>query len=392
MLLEIILALMMGILAGTITGLIPGIHINLIGALLISITASIYFDPIYSITFIASMAITHTFIDFIPAVFLGCPDTDTELSILPGHQFLKNKKGYEAIQLSNYGSLIAIILIAIIFIPSIILIKNLYPLIEKIIPYLLILISIILISTEKRKLPAFGVLILTGFLGYSLTTISFNQPLLPLLTGLFGASNIILSIKNKTIIPKQKITKPKVNFKKPILGALLSAPVCSFLPGLGAGQAAIIGNTLVKNSKEQFLVLLGIINTLVMAFSFISLYVIEKTRTGAAKTIQHVLGNLELKHLILILIIIFISGTIAFYLTKNISKYTSLKLEKINYKLLSFGTLILLTIIVLLVSSWIGLLIFIVSTITGIYCINLQVRRTNMMGCLIIPTIIFYMI
>ena len=30
------------------------------------------------------MAITHTFVDFIPSVFLGCPDTDTELSI--GHK------------------------------------------------------------------------------------------------------------------------------------------------------------------------------------------------------------------------------------------------------------------------------------------------------------------
>jgi putative membrane protein len=390
MLIEIIIFLILGTFLGTITGLIPGIHINLIGAIIGSLFIPI--NPIYLIVSITSMAITHTFIDFIPSIFLGCPDSDTELSVLPGHQLLKNKKGYEAIQLSNYGGLIAIFLTTLIIIPSIFLIKNTYSLIKELIPFILIFISIILILTEKRKTNALIVFLISGFLGYSLTTLDIKEPLLPLLTGLFGASNIIISLKNKTKIPKQKITKPKVRFKKPIIGALLSAPLCSFLPGLGSGQAAIIGNTLVKNNRKQFLVLLGIINTLVMSFSFISLYILGKTRTGTALTIQKILENLELKHLILIIIIILISGIIAFYLTEKIAKYFSLKLEKINYRLLSIGTLFLLGIIVLLVSQWKGLIILIVSTLTGIYSINLKVKRTNMMGCLIIPTIIFYLI
>ena len=390
MLIEIIIFLILGTFLGTITGLIPGIHINLIGAIIGSLFIPI--NPIYLIVSITSMAITHTFIDFIPSIFLGCPDSDTELSVLPGHQLLKNKKGYEAIQLSNYGGLIAIFLTTLIIIPSIFLIKNTYSLIKELIPFILIFISIILILTEKRKTNALIVFLISGFLGYSLTTLDIKEPLLPLLTGLFGASNIIISLKNKTKIPKQKITNPKVRFKKPIIGALLSAPLCSFLPGLGSGQAAIIGNTLVKNNRKQFLVLLGIINTLVMSFSFISLYILGKTRTGTALTIQKILENLELKHLILIIIIILISGIIAFYLTEKIAKYFSLKLEKINYRLLSIGTLFLLGIIVLLVSQWKGLIILIVSTLTGIYSINLKVKRTNMMGCLIIPTIIFYLI
>ena len=80
MLIEIILFIFFGIIFGTFTGLIPGIHINLIGVLLVSASASLFFsiNPIYFVIFISSMAITHTFIDFIPSIFLGCPDTDTE--------------------------------------------------------------------------------------------------------------------------------------------------------------------------------------------------------------------------------------------------------------------------------------------------------------------------
>lgn len=389
MFIEIISFLLLGIFAGTITGLIPGIHINLISAFLVTISTTFFLNPIYAITFITAMSITHTFTDFIPSIFLGCPDTDTELGILPGHRMLKDKRGFEAIHLSAIGSLIAIALTIIIFFPSIFLLKIGYSAIEKIIPFLLILISILLILSEEDKKNAIIVLLITGFLGLSINQINFNQPLLPLLSGLFGASNIILSIKNKIEIPEQIITKAKVKLKKPIISALASAPLCSFLPSFGSGQAALIGNLINKNSEEQFILLLGIINTLVMTFSFISFYTINKTRTGTTLAINNIIGQFTTNHIILILIIIVLSGIISFFLTIHLAKFFSQNLKKINYKTLSYATLLILIIITFIISGFIGLIILFISTITGIYCINLNVKRTNMMGCLIIPTIIW---
>ncbi|MBS3078041.1 tripartite tricarboxylate transporter permease, partial [Candidatus Pacearchaeota archaeon] len=139
MLLEFILFLLAGIFFGTFTGLTPGIHINLIGGLLISLPL-LNLNPIYFVIFVTAMAITHTFLDFVPSVFLGCPDTDTELSILPGHQLLKDARGFEAVYLSNIGSLLAIFLLVIISIPSIFLMKDFYELISSVIPYILILV------------------------------------------------------------------------------------------------------------------------------------------------------------------------------------------------------------------------------------------------------------
>lgn len=390
MLLEIILFTILGILAGTLTGLTPGIHINLIGSLLLGIT-SFYIDPLYGAIFVVAMAVTHTFVDFIPSIFLGCPDTDTELSILPGHYLLKNKRGYEAIELSNYGSLIAIFILILIVYPASKLLSISYPYIEKLIPYLLILVSIILIFTEKKKYESLLVFLLTGFLGYSLTFFEINQPLLPLLTGLFGASNLILSIRNKVEIGEQIISEPKINFKKPILGSFLAAPLCSLLPGMGSGEAAVIGGTLVKQTKEEFLVLIGITNTLIMTFSFVTLYLIGKTRTGAAAVVDSLIHDLEIKHLLLILSVVIFTSFVAFFLTKSIAKVAAKKLKKLNYTKVSIVTLIILAIVVFLVSGLIGLIALTISTIVGIYSINLKVRRTNMMGSLIVPTIIFYL-
>ncbi len=394
MLIEIILFLLLGIFVGIFTGLIPGIHINLIGVFLISLSASIFFsiNPIYLVVFITSLAITHTFLDFIPSVFLGCPDTDTELSVLPGHELLKKGLGYEAVVLTAYGSLAAVFILVLIYFPSIFIISKTYETIKSFLPYILIAVSILLISLEKRKLKALFVFLLTGFLGWCVLNLpSTNQPLLPLLTGLFGSSMLILSIKNKFQIPKQKITKPQTNLLKPLIASLIASPLCSFLPGMGSGQAAIIGNIIAKTDRKGFLVLLGATNTLVMGFSFISLYIISKTRTGAAVAIQQLIGTLSGKILLLILITTIFAGIIAFFITIFLAKLFSEKITKINYTYLASATLIILTIIVFLVSGFLGLGILIASTLTGIYSISLKVRRTQMMGCLLIPTILFYL-
>ena len=204
---------------------------------------------------------------------------------------------------------------------------------------------------------------------------------------------LLMSIQTKTKIPKQKITKLKIKNKlfKPLIGALIASPFSSFLPGLGSGQAAIIGNTISRTDKKGFLILLGATNTLVMGFSFVSLYIISRTRTGAAVAIQEIIGNFSWKILTLILATSLISGIIAFFLSLFLAKFFSQKINKINYSKLSLITLSLLGIVVFLFSGLFGLVVLIVSTFTGIYAISLGVRRTNMMGCLLIPTIIFYL-
>ena len=346
MLIEIFLFLALGVFVGSLTGLTPGIHINLIGSLLVSLSATAIYpiQPIYLVTFITSMAITHTFVDFIPSIFLGCPDTDTELSVLPGHRLLKEGKGYEAIILTCYGSLAAIFILMLITFPSIILISKIYGFIKTFIPFIIILISTMLILSEKKKFISLFVFLFCGALGLSVLNLSDNSNtmLLPLLTGLFGGSMLIISINKKIEIPKQKISKTNTKLIKPLFGALVASPICSFLPGMGSGQAAVIGSVLTKSDNKGFLVLLGATNTLVMGFSFISLYTISKTRTGAALAIQQIMGNFSTNILIFILLISLISGLLSFGITKFLAKFFSEKIDSINYSKLSFFTFLIL--------------------------------------------------
>lgn len=395
MLLYLFLSLFIGILVGALTGLTPGIHINLVGAFLVSASLSLLssINPIYLVVFITAVAITHTFVDFVPSIFLGCPNEDTGLSILPGHKLLKEGKGYEAILLTSYGGLAAVLIFIFLAFPLTFFISKVYEPIKIFIPYILIITSSILILSEKNKFQALVVFLLTGFLGMIILNMTeLKQPLLPLLSGLFGSSMIITSIKNKVQIPEQIITKPETKLARPLLSSLIASPACGFLPGLGSSQAATIGSVVLKTDDKGFLVMLGATNILVMGISFISLYAISKTRTGAAAAIQGIIGTLEINVLVLILIAVLISGIFSFFITKSLAKFFSRNISKINYSKISIAILLILIVVVYFVSGILGLLVLIISTITGIYCISCEVRKTNMMGCLLIPTILLYLI
>jgi putative membrane protein len=248
-----------------------------------------------------------------------------------------------------------------------------------------------LIFIEKKKLTALFVFVLSGILGLCVLNLEVKEPLLPLLTGLFGSSMLITSIKNKIQIPLQKITKPKTKLLRPLIGAVVASPLCGFLPGLGGGQSAILANTISRTENKGFLILVGATNILVMGLSFVSLYAISKTRTGAAVAIQELIGTLSWKLLIILLFAVLISGVISFFLTGFLTKKFAQKITKINYSILSGGTLIFLSLIVIIFSGLLGFLILLASTFTGIYFNSLPVKKTHMMGCLLVPTIIYYL-
>jgi putative membrane protein len=393
--LNLILPLLLGILAGTFTGLIPGIHINLIATSLLALTLTQTTPVNTLIVFVISMAITHTFIDFIPSIFLGAPSEDTSLSTLPGHELLLQGKGHYALKLTLLGSTIAIISLIVIIPTFIFLIPKIYPLLERMMGILLIWIAIFLISTEKNsKIKATMIFILAGFLGLASLNINIQNPLLPLLTGLFATSTIIHSIKSKTVLPKQSLKTEKLNKKeilKPTLATILISPICSFFPGLGSSQAAIIGSQITgKQTREQFLILLGSINTIVMSISFLTLILFQKSRTGAAFTVSQITNPTNLS-LPLIFTTILISAIIAIPISLTISKLIAKNIHKIPYTKISIIVLIFLTIIITYLTGPLGLMVLITSTTLGLTCIEFGTRRSFLMGSILIPTIIFYL-
>jgi len=374
---QILIAVLAGCFAGIITGLIPGIHINLISLLLVSISGYFlgFVSPLILGVFIIAMAITHTFLDVIPSIFLGAPDADTALAVLPGHKLLLEGKGFEAIKLATIGSLLCLIA-TIAIIPLLIpLVPRIYSFIQPYIGWILLAVVIFMILKENnltKKLWGLFIFVITGILGIIILTglPNLKQPLFPMLSGLFGISILLISLSNKTKIPKQEITETitisKKNLTKTIGVGTFSGSLTALFPGLGAAQAAIIGSQLTGNIGEYaFIVLIGGINTVNFTFSLVTLYALEKARNGAVVAVLEILKSIDLNGLIVFLAAALIAGGIATFLAMGFARGFAKFITKINYQYLCIAIISLIVILVFYFSSWLGLLVLAVSTVIG---------------------------
>lgn len=399
MLLETSLAILIGILFGCFTGITPGIHINLVSLLILSSSPLLlkFTSPLILSILIISMAITHTFLDAIPAVFLGAPDPDQILSVLPGHKLLLEGKGYEAVALLTIGSLISLISVAALTPLMLVYVKDFYALIQKYIGYLLILACIILIFKEKKeRFFAIFTFLLAGILGLAVFNLNLKDPLLPLLSGLFGLSGLLLSINDKVKIPYQFQVFPvieKLLCLKAILISVISSGFCSFLPGLGPSQAAILGSSFTKNlGNKGYLVLNGGMNTVNMFISIIALFTINKARNGAIVILSKIIKTLTLENLIVFVAVSLIVAGLASILTLFFAKKFSQWITKINYKYLCLSIILLIIFIVFIFTGFLGLFVLLISTSIGLIPALKGFGRNHLMGCLLLPVILYFML
>ncbi len=398
MLIEIIIAIILGTTFGILTGLIPGIHINLISILILSSSPLllIYTSPLILCILIVSMAVTHTLFNAIPAIYLGAPESgENILSVLPGHRMLLKGKAYEALALTVIGSILALI-IGIVVSPLIIKILPLiYEKIQPFIGYILILASTFLIFRDKKKFWALIIFLLAGSFGLGVLNLNIKNPLFPMLSSLFGISGILISLKDKVKIPEQKITNPKI-FSKQTFKALTSGTIVgtftTMMPGLGPAQAAIIGSQITKLKDTGFLILVGALDTLSMVMSFVAIYSIQKARNGAVIIIGKLMETITLNNLILFLGVALIVGVISTFLCLKTAKICSKHIAKINYQKLSIGIIILIIIMTFFLSSYLGLLVLIIGSFIGILPPLLGIGRNHLMGCLILPIILFFIL
>ncbi len=399
MLFEILIAVGLGILAGCITGLIPGIHINLVSLLVLSGSVFLlqYTSPLILVIFIVSMAVTHTFLDFLPSCYLGAPNADTALSVLPAHRLLLKGRGYEAVKLATMGSLFGLIFTLILVPVFLFTVKGFYDFVSGYIAYILILSVFFLVLKDRLKMWALVSFLMAGILGLAVLNIAnLEQPLFPMLSGLFGTSTLILSINEKTTLPKQEFKEKKISKKevgKALGGGIIASSLCGFLPGLGAAQAAILASSGFKKiSTRGFLVLLGAINTMVMVISFIALYTIEKSRNGAILVVSKIIGSLNFETFILFLGVSLLVAGIATFLTLKLAKVFSKFISKISYKKTCLVIVVLISVLVLLLSGFLGFFILIVSTFVGMVPALKGIGRNHLMGCLILPVILYFLL
>lgn len=394
---ELMIAVLLGICFGIFTGLIPGIHINLVALLLFQFAPLLLLkvSVLALACFIIAMAVTHTFLDFLPSIFFGAPEADTSLGVLPGHKMLLEGKAFDAIKLTVIGSLGALLL-AVLFIPIMfLLVGKLYPFLKVHIGMILaMIVCYMLMKDGKRKWNVF-VFFLSGIFGLIVLNMpGLKDPLLPMLSGLFGISTLLLSLQQQARIPPQckreTVVVPKKTSLQAIVASTITGMFTAFFPGMGSAQGAVLASQFVsKLGNHGFLILVGGINTVNFVLSLVTLIALEKARNGAVLTIAKLMVPVPIQVLPVFVGSALCAGGVATFLALFFGRVFGRVVERLNYQRMVYCILFLVTAVVVLFSGFLGLLVLVIATAIGLIPALKNTPRNHAMGCLLLPVIVW---
>ena len=399
MIFEILVVLLIGVIIGIITGLTPGIHVNLVATTLFALSPFLlqHLEPLSLAVFIISLSVVHSFLDTIPSVYLGAPENENALSVLPGQKMLLRGEGYQAVKITILGTYIGMI-VGIVLIPLFMLTANkIYPLLKPYLIYILVLLMSYMILKDKNRFWNFFLFMISGTLGLIVFSIpNLNEPLFPLLSGLFGVSGLLLSYFENTKIPEQQIDniiKLKVKeLVKAVLGSSIAVFLIQFFPGLGPAQGAVVANQVIKDVKDKgYLAMVGAMGTMSVVFSLVTFYTLGKAKDGTIVVISKLL-EIDFSSFLILIVVFLLAGSIAVFLTLWFSKIFSKLIVKVNYKMLVITIILFVFGMCLFLNGWIGMIVLITSTCIGLIAPLKGIGRNHAMGCLILPVMMYFLL
>lgn len=411
MLIEYLLLLLLGVFAGVVAGLLPGLHVNNIGVIALPFAAAFGVDPVSFAVFLTAMATSQSFLNFIPSIFLGVPDENTVLSLLPTHRLLLEGRGMEAVRITAVASLYGVFLSLMLLPLAFVLVPVAYSAARPVIvPILVIAITFLILRERKSEkiLWALATFFISGYLGWvclDLPALSTNQVFLPLFSGLFGLGTLLTGMQNSQKSYPQDLKAEIMMDKKSLWRNSLLGTVGGFLvgllPAMSPSQIGIVFQEIsalkerAKGALEdirirQFITVVASLNTADAMFSIFSVYLMGNPRSGISVIIQDLFGKIDLGLLALLAGVMLVSGLMAYKIHLFLGQWFSDFAGRVDFRKLSAGCFVFVIVMVFFSSGFLGLLIVAVSTAVGLIPALTGVSRTHCMGCLLLPTLLFF--
>lgn len=401
-----------GAALGTFTGLVPGIHVNTLAAMMLilypslesmlSVSFPAHHVPILVASCIVSAAVVHSFVDFVPSVFLGAPDPDEVMNMLPGHRMLMDGNGMKAVRAAAIGSVVGSAVAVLMALPlQFLLMNGLGAYMESITIIVLIVAVLILVVSENgwNMIWAAALILLSGVLGT--ICMLFLVPsgilpagdlLFPLLTGLFGMPAMILSLNNGNM-PEQIDSNTHPVDCIPGIKGVITGSIVGWFPGITSTAGAVIAGTVMPEKKpERFVSMIASIGSAATVIALITLSVSGNGRTGTMVAIGEVLENsasgLDDGIFLVMLLSVAVACLVGYHATIKAGKWLSVTMVGRDIRRLNMVIIAVMVVLVILMTGLIGIVILAISTIVGFIPTSGSVSRVHLSGCLIIPVIL----
>ncbi len=408
-----------GFFLGICSGLTPGLHTNNFAALMLALSPVLLklgLDPFDLAAAILAASVSQTFLDIIPSIFIGAPDADTALAVLPGHEMMLDGRGIEAVRLSAIGSASSVLVALVLIVPLSILFGRFYDQFMEKMGFILLAIAALTILTErgrviegegslvhlKYKLFAILLFLTSGLLGtfafahqdLARSPLGFEpEVLLPLLGGLFGASMLLISLASRAEIPDQRETEfdlsARAIARSAFLGGLAGS-VVAWVPGVTPAVATVVTRLGSEGSDQEFLVSISGVNTANSLLTLVALFVVGRPRSGAAVAIEELVDLDGYSLLVMVTIVLGVS-ILSYFATLQAGRAAAKVVRRLNYRILCIAVLAFLTAMTFGFAGPFGLFLYLVSTVVGLVAPFAGIRKTHAMGVLMVPLIAYYL-
>jgi len=395
---SIVLGAAVGIGCGVVSGLVPGIHANTMAGILLSLQALLlaWFDPVVLASAMFAALVTHTFLDCVPSTFLGIPDADTSLAVLPAHTLCLEGRGEEAVRISALGSAAGVALALPLALAFILLLPALQPGIDWGIGLVILAVGGFLIVVSESPGWALAVFAVSGILGlFSLGYAFLAWPaggesgvLRPLLSGLFGVA--VLLKASHGVMPAQHfrgLDLPRGVLRRGSLLGSVAGALVGWLPGLSHATANALLTSVVgyDSNPREYILATSAANTVNAFLGLAAFYAISRTRNGVMAAIS-VLE--EMPPATAVLLAGAIAAVVAYLLTILFSS-TAGWFGGINITTLNYGVIAFVVFLSLFLCGPFGGLVLLLATAVGYVPSLVNIRRVYCMGAIMVPVMAY---
>ncbi|MDR1404895.1 MAG: tripartite tricarboxylate transporter permease [Candidatus Methanoplasma sp.] len=407
-------ACLAGSAVGTFSGLVPGIHVNTLASVmllsypamesfLVSFTEAAYV-PIVVSSCIMSASVVHSFVDFVPSVFIGAPDPDETMAVLPGHRLLMCGLGMRAVRAAAVGSAVGAASAIVLAIPiQYLMLSGLAAHLDIFtVSVILFTLSVIILKEHgiRKKLWSLVLIAMSGMMGLicmdlhipSAGVIGEGTLLFPLLTGLFGIPALLSSLGTSSV-PKQRDDGISPVDCIPGIKGVIMGSLAGWYPGITATAGATLSSVfLPENKPERFISIVASIGTVTSVFSLVTLSVSGSGRSGTVLVIREIIGDSVMgfcsPEFLLLLFCSALSSFLGYHITISSGRVMSKIADRLDKNLMNRAVICFVIFLVILMTGPVGILVLTASVIIGMIPSDIGMDRIPLAGCLMFPVLV----
>jgi putative membrane protein len=396
--------------------------------------------------FLVSSLVSHMFSEAIVSTYLGIPSGDT-VSVLPAHRLARSGLGRSAVRVSAQGSIFGVLtgvlslpLVCVLLGPPV----DAYSFLKVAMGFLVACLSAVMLAFEgvgrpkpvRRMLSATAFFFVSGLIGVVVLDTNYfaaempdlpwmtagfvdrSSLLLPMFAGLFGVPTVLLSLDHESVAGEGSMrgrtgrgadisVSPRLrDMSVSSIGGLL----VGWIPGMTSGSSATVCSSGMKRVSSEggshedaarFIWLYSAISSCGAVLSVGALFTIARARSGIMQavdfffggSVEEINGLHSLQPLLALLLAMVLAAVVSHHAMFALSSKTLERLRHVlcsrNAALASMG---FVTLLVLLLTGTRGGLILVASASLGLLPPSLGLRRINLMGCLLVPISITFIL